>query len=182
MYKCITSQLKITFKQPGDRSTRLGSTREAEAGGFLSSRPAWSTKSVPGQPELHRETLSRKTQLPWRQSNPHCALPGTVELLVPLTSALHSVSPGSTHCCFLAAGLFPEAAHTSSVFSRLSLTLPAKENVEAKYLLLCWKWFLISFDITLLQILSRWAKSKSKYQLLVNIIPKFGGKFKYKTK
>jgi hypothetical protein len=35
------------------------STREAEAGGFLSSRPAWSTKWVPGQPGLHRETLSR---------------------------------------------------------------------------------------------------------------------------
>jgi hypothetical protein len=36
------------------------STREAEAGGFLSSRPAWPTKRVPGQPGLHRETLSRK--------------------------------------------------------------------------------------------------------------------------
>jgi hypothetical protein len=34
------------------------STQEAEAGGFLSSRPAWSTKWVPGQPELYRETLS----------------------------------------------------------------------------------------------------------------------------
>ena len=38
------------------------STREAEAGGFLSSRPAWSTKRVPGQPELYRETLSRNKQ------------------------------------------------------------------------------------------------------------------------
>jgi hypothetical protein len=36
------------------------STREAEAGGFLSLRPAWSTKWVPGQPGLYRETLSRK--------------------------------------------------------------------------------------------------------------------------
>jgi hypothetical protein len=35
---------------------------EAEAGGFLSSRPAWSTEWVPGQPGLHRETLSRKTE------------------------------------------------------------------------------------------------------------------------
>jgi hypothetical protein len=35
------------------------STREAEVGGFVSSRPAWSTKWVPGQPGLHRETLSR---------------------------------------------------------------------------------------------------------------------------
>jgi hypothetical protein len=38
------------------------STWEAEAGGFLSSRPAWSTKWVPGQPELQRDTLSRKTK------------------------------------------------------------------------------------------------------------------------
>jgi hypothetical protein len=35
---------------------------EAEAGRYLSSRPAWSTKSVPGQPGLHRETLSQKKQ------------------------------------------------------------------------------------------------------------------------
>jgi hypothetical protein len=35
-------------------------TQEAEAGGFLSSRPAWSTKGVPGQPGLYRETLSQK--------------------------------------------------------------------------------------------------------------------------
>jgi hypothetical protein len=38
------------------------STREAEAGEFLSSRPAWSTEWVPGQPGLHRETLSWKTK------------------------------------------------------------------------------------------------------------------------
>jgi hypothetical protein len=38
------------------------STWEAETGGFLSSRPAWSTKRVPGQPGLYRETLSRKTK------------------------------------------------------------------------------------------------------------------------
>jgi hypothetical protein len=37
------------------------STQEAEAGGFLSLRPAWSTKGVPGQPGLYRETLSQKT-------------------------------------------------------------------------------------------------------------------------
>jgi hypothetical protein len=38
------------------------STLEAETGGFLSSRPAWSTKRVPGQPGLYRETLSQKTK------------------------------------------------------------------------------------------------------------------------
>ena len=35
---------------------------EAEASRSLSSRPAWSTKWIPGQPGLHRETLSRKTK------------------------------------------------------------------------------------------------------------------------
>jgi hypothetical protein len=36
------------------------STWEAEAGGFLSLRTAWSTTWVPGQPGIYRETLSRK--------------------------------------------------------------------------------------------------------------------------
>ena len=39
------------------------STWKTEAGRFLSSRPAWSTEWVPGQPGLHRETLSRKAQI-----------------------------------------------------------------------------------------------------------------------
>jgi hypothetical protein len=39
------------------------STWEAEAGRFLSLRPTWSTEWVPGQPGLHRETLS------WKQTN-----------------------------------------------------------------------------------------------------------------
>jgi hypothetical protein len=34
------------------------STQEAEADGYLSSRPAWSKKRGPGQPELYRKTLS----------------------------------------------------------------------------------------------------------------------------
>jgi hypothetical protein len=42
------------------------STPEVEAGRFLSSRPAWSIKWVPGQPGLYRETLSQKT----KQKNP----------------------------------------------------------------------------------------------------------------
>ena len=37
-------------------------TWEAEAGGFLISIPAWSTEWVPGQPGLHRETLSRTNE------------------------------------------------------------------------------------------------------------------------
>ena len=41
------------------------STREAEANGSLSSRPAWLTEWVPGQPGLHRE-LSQTTTI-WPQ-------------------------------------------------------------------------------------------------------------------
>jgi hypothetical protein len=44
------------------------STREAEAGGSLSSRPAWSTEGVPGQPGLYRETLSKKKKKKLRES------------------------------------------------------------------------------------------------------------------
>jgi hypothetical protein len=38
------------------------STWEAEAGRFLSLRLAWSTKRVPGQPELYREKQKNKKQ------------------------------------------------------------------------------------------------------------------------
>jgi hypothetical protein len=39
------------------------STREAEAGRFLSSRPAWSTERVPGQPETtQRNSALKKTK------------------------------------------------------------------------------------------------------------------------
>jgi hypothetical protein len=37
-------------------------TWEAEGGRFLSLRSAWSTEWVPGQPWLHRETLSQKNK------------------------------------------------------------------------------------------------------------------------
>jgi hypothetical protein len=56
------------FKSPGVVAHAFNpSTWEAEAGGFLSSRPAWSTEWVPGQPGLHRKTLSRKNK---KQKNP----------------------------------------------------------------------------------------------------------------
>ena len=57
--------LRKTRKKKRERNRRwwrTPSTWEAEAEGFLSSRSAWSTKWVPGQPGLHRETLSRKNK------------------------------------------------------------------------------------------------------------------------
>jgi hypothetical protein len=45
------------------------STREAKAGGFLSSRPAWPTNLVPRQPGLYRETLSQKNKTKKQNKN-----------------------------------------------------------------------------------------------------------------
>jgi hypothetical protein len=57
--KC--GRIKVTSGQAVVAHTFNPSPWEAEAGGFLSSRPAWSTKWVPGKPGLYRVTLSPKT-------------------------------------------------------------------------------------------------------------------------
>ena len=54
-----TKKNKKTIKNP---NTFNPSSRELETGRFLSLWPAWSTKWVPGQPGLYRETLSQKTK------------------------------------------------------------------------------------------------------------------------
>ena len=46
------------------------STWDAETGRFLSSRSAWSTEWVPGQPGLYRETLSQKTNKQTNKASP----------------------------------------------------------------------------------------------------------------
>jgi hypothetical protein len=51
----ILSEVTQSQKKPHNPSTW-----EAEAGRFLSSKPAWSTEWVPGQPGLYRGTLSGK--------------------------------------------------------------------------------------------------------------------------
>jgi hypothetical protein len=56
------SSEEVMVNQPVGAHTFNPSTREAEAGGFLIPRPAWSTKWVPEQPGPHRETLSWKTK------------------------------------------------------------------------------------------------------------------------
>ena len=43
------------------------STWEAGAGGSLGLRPAWSTDWVPGQPELHRDSLSQSPPVPQKE-------------------------------------------------------------------------------------------------------------------
>jgi hypothetical protein len=61
--------VKSAYCRPGAVvHTYNPSTREAEAGGLLSSRPAWSTEWVPEQPGPHRETLS------WKNKTKECLL------------------------------------------------------------------------------------------------------------
>ena len=59
-YSCSWAVVAHTFNP---------STWEAEAGRFLSSRPASPTEWVPGQPGLHRETLSQKTKKKKKKPN-----------------------------------------------------------------------------------------------------------------
>jgi hypothetical protein len=60
-------KFKITIKLGRVAHAFNPSTREAEAGGFLSSRPAWSTERVPGQPG-QRNPVSKKQNQPTKQT------------------------------------------------------------------------------------------------------------------
>jgi hypothetical protein len=52
-------------------------TLEAEAGGFLSLRPAWSTECVPEQPGgLHGKNLSQKTKK--KKKKKECGITGSL--------------------------------------------------------------------------------------------------------
>jgi hypothetical protein len=62
--KCTTPNKYILKKKITNPSAW-----EAKAGRFLSSRPAWSTEWVPGQPWLHRETLSQTKQNKQNKTN-----------------------------------------------------------------------------------------------------------------
>jgi hypothetical protein len=54
------------------------STLEAETGTSLSSRPAWTTERVPGQPGLHRNNNEQDNKADWEaDEEAHLALPFT---------------------------------------------------------------------------------------------------------
>jgi hypothetical protein len=101
------------------------STWEAEAGEFLSSRPAWSTEWVPGQPGLQRETLSWKTK---KQKN--CS--GEISYDLNLNCEVSWEDQGCEHkedTKLVWGGLhklWTMSAHT--LCSRASYTLFAEEN------------------------------------------------------
>jgi hypothetical protein len=66
--KCTTTTT-TTKMEPGMVANAFNpSIWEAETGGFLSSRPAWSTEWVPGQPGLYRETLSQNKKQTSKQT------------------------------------------------------------------------------------------------------------------
>jgi hypothetical protein len=97
-------QLNISFRPGGGRA------QEAEAGGALYSRSAWSTEGVPGQPALNRETLSqtrKQTKIPFRTSK-------TTQWLKTDTTAPDYLSLGSrTHIMEAENQLLPwHATHT----------------------------------------------------------------------
>ena len=54
--------IKLTYGPRMVAHTFNPITWKAEAGRFLSSTPAWSTKGGPGQLGLYRETLARKNK------------------------------------------------------------------------------------------------------------------------
>jgi hypothetical protein len=72
--KAATKQGFVKVKSGG--AVFNPSTCEAEAGGFLSSRPAWSTELAPGQPGLHRETLSQKNKKTKQNKTKKCVCGG----------------------------------------------------------------------------------------------------------
>jgi hypothetical protein len=91
------------------------STWEAKAGRFLSLRPAWSTEWVPGQPGLHRETLSWKTKQNKTKQDTHNLYiynkPQLAQELVKylpsmlLESTSLSITPSYLLLCFIGAAL-----------------------------------------------------------------------------
>jgi hypothetical protein len=54
---------EIVFSQVAVAHAFDPSSQEAEAGRSLSLRPDWRAEEVPGQPGLHRETLSQKPKI-----------------------------------------------------------------------------------------------------------------------
>jgi hypothetical protein len=59
----MTQQARMARQWPGGGGAHLYSQHSGDRGRWISkSRPAWSTKRVPGQPGLYRETLSQKTK------------------------------------------------------------------------------------------------------------------------
>ena len=108
-------------------------TREAEAGGFLSSRPAWSTEWVPGQPGLNRETLSRKTKnqtkTPWKAQKIDHNEKNKSSLSGQLQRCGTQNTEGCHHCQTY---LLPSFSHVISALPNILLKLNGHEQQQKK--------------------------------------------------
>ena len=84
------------------------STWEVEAGGFLSSRPVWSTEWVPGEPGLHKKpSLEKQTN---KQTN---------KINKQMSFATNSrKEPSQSPCSTFTNGVLPSSAQGSVVFKR----------------------------------------------------------------
>jgi hypothetical protein len=56
--KKLFFQIKMVKVKPGTVVHTFSPSTLAQISGYVNSRPAWSTEQVPGQPGLHRETMS----------------------------------------------------------------------------------------------------------------------------
>jgi hypothetical protein len=95
--RCIP-KLKNVWSEPGVVAHAFNpSTWEAEAGGFLSLRPAWSIEWVPGQPGGHTEKpcLETRPSPPQKKSDQYCSVssPSVCCLLAQELLLVCTVSP-----------------------------------------------------------------------------------------
>jgi hypothetical protein len=128
------------------------STWEAEAGGFLSSRPAWSTKWVSGQPGLHRETLSRKTKTTSKYASCLCGSPGLGWLWASLRQVLGSEEQSSLltteqlyfQSQHLAFHLHPRDLNID-LYAYIATALPTGPPPQTYGVWMCFQHFLITF-------------------------------------
>jgi hypothetical protein len=112
------------------------STQEAEAGGFLSSRPAWSTKWAQRQPGLYRETLSPKTKQN-KQTNKQKQKKERKYVLFLLSTFIDFVfwwCPINQYVLFLTFCCFIRTVSALSIFSQCShlSTWESKKIVKGK--------------------------------------------------
>ena len=121
------------------------STWEAEAGGFLSSRPAWTTEWVPGQPRLHRETLSQKNKKTKNKQTNKNKKQKNLSLPRSLCVFMH-IHMVWTHVCHSVCGV---QRTTSDVGARLTLSL---RSLLGSFWVLClillFFFFLFSFSFS----------------------------------
>jgi hypothetical protein len=112
---------------------------EVEEGRFLSLRPAWSTEWVPGQPGLHRETLSQKNNNKTKQNKQtkkailHCPPPNS-HLYVCPRSISSPVCTSSDRLLY--SNIFSSYPRSLLCFNRLTFQVMPWPN--HMWLGLCW--------------------------------------------